>query len=206
MASVITATTTSGLTQSADNSGVLQLASGTGNLVTVPSVTGTMALTTSGTPVADMWYLSTTYSNATDTQTFLTSNIGRIDFAGTGTVGVMTEASGVFTFPQTGLYRVVFATAFYSNSNTARYCVNQINVSTNGGSSYTIPATSYCAINAIVGGSNTFGSSFNEIQINVTNTSNVKVKFSTNTTNTINVYGGPANGTYMLFTRLGNSV
>ena len=42
MASIITATTTSGLTQSADNSGVLQLASGTGNLVTVPSVTGTV--------------------------------------------------------------------------------------------------------------------------------------------------------------------
>ena len=41
MASVITATTTSGLTQSADNSGVLQLASGAGNLVTIPSVTGT---------------------------------------------------------------------------------------------------------------------------------------------------------------------
>jgi hypothetical protein len=41
MASIITATTSSGLTQSADNSGVLQLASGSGNLVTVPSVTGT---------------------------------------------------------------------------------------------------------------------------------------------------------------------
>ena len=49
MASVITATTTSGLTQQADNSGVLQLASGTGNLVTVPSTTGTMALTASPT-------------------------------------------------------------------------------------------------------------------------------------------------------------
>ena len=49
MASIITATTTSGLTQSADNSGVLQLASGTGNLVTVPSTTGTMALTASPT-------------------------------------------------------------------------------------------------------------------------------------------------------------
>jgi hypothetical protein len=47
MASIITATTTSGLTQSADNSGVLQLASGTGNLVTVPSVTGTMITTAS---------------------------------------------------------------------------------------------------------------------------------------------------------------
>lgn len=42
MASIITATTTSGLTHSADNSGVLQLASGTGNLVTIPSVTGTV--------------------------------------------------------------------------------------------------------------------------------------------------------------------
>jgi len=41
MASIITATVASGLTQSADNSGVLQLASGTGNLVTVPAVTGT---------------------------------------------------------------------------------------------------------------------------------------------------------------------
>ena len=41
MASVITATVANGLTQSADNSGVLQLASGTGNLVTIPSVTGT---------------------------------------------------------------------------------------------------------------------------------------------------------------------
>ena len=47
MASIITATTTSGLTQSADNSGVLQLASGAGNLVTVPSVTGTMLTTAS---------------------------------------------------------------------------------------------------------------------------------------------------------------
>lgn len=65
MASIITATTTSGLTQSADNSGVLQLASGTGNLVTVPSgtgtavvngvnssiVTGTAVATTSGTSI-----------------------------------------------------------------------------------------------------------------------------------------------------------
>jgi hypothetical protein len=65
MASIITATTTSGLTQSADNSGVLQLASGTGNLVTVPSgtgtavvnginsaiVTGTSVATTSGTSI-----------------------------------------------------------------------------------------------------------------------------------------------------------
>ena len=58
MASIITATTTSGLTQQADNSGVLQLASGTGNLVTVPSVTGTAMV--SGNMPAFSAYSSTT--------------------------------------------------------------------------------------------------------------------------------------------------
>ena len=54
MASIITATTTSGLTQSADNSGVLQLASGSGNLVTVPSVTGT-AMVSGNMPAFAVW-------------------------------------------------------------------------------------------------------------------------------------------------------
>ena len=60
MASVITATNSSGLTTSADNSGVLQLASGTGNLVTVPSVTGTAMV--SGNMPAFSAYASSTQS------------------------------------------------------------------------------------------------------------------------------------------------
>ena len=68
MASVITATTSSGLTQSADNSGVLQLASGTGNLVTVPSVTGT-AMVSGNMPAFSAYASSnTTLSNATLTK------------------------------------------------------------------------------------------------------------------------------------------
>ena len=68
MASIITATTTSGLTQSADNSGVLQLASGSGNLVTVPSVTGTVMV--SGNMPAFSAYSSsaTTLTNNTFTK------------------------------------------------------------------------------------------------------------------------------------------
>ena len=60
MASIITATTTSGLTQSADNSGVLQLASSVGNLVTIPSVTGTAMV--SGNMPAFFVTLSTNFS------------------------------------------------------------------------------------------------------------------------------------------------
>ena len=67
MASIITATTTSGLTQSADNSGVLQLASGTGNLVTVPAVTGTAMV--SGNMPAFSAYNSSATSLASGTNT-----------------------------------------------------------------------------------------------------------------------------------------
>jgi len=70
MASIITATTTSGLTQSADNSGVLQLASGTGNLVTVPSVTGTAMV--SGNMPAFSASITTTTSISNNTFTKIT--------------------------------------------------------------------------------------------------------------------------------------
>jgi hypothetical protein len=68
MASIITATTTSGLTQSADNSGVLQLASGTGNLVTIPSVTGT-AMVSGNMPAFSAYADATTQTLTTATYT-----------------------------------------------------------------------------------------------------------------------------------------
>lgn len=77
MASIITATTTSGLTQSADNSGVLQLASGVGNLVTVPAVTGTAMV--SGNMPAFSAYLSTSPSIANATFTKIPVNTEEFD-------------------------------------------------------------------------------------------------------------------------------
>ncbi len=80
MASIITATTTSGLTHSADNSGVLQLASGTGNLVTVPSVTGTAMVSGNMPAFSAFLNVAQSISNATftkinfDTETFDTNN------------------------------------------------------------------------------------------------------------------------------------
>jgi hypothetical protein len=79
MASVITATTTSGLTQSADNSGVLQLASGTGNLVTVPSVTGTAMV--SGNMPAFSAYLSANQTVTSGTFTKIQFNTELFDTA-----------------------------------------------------------------------------------------------------------------------------
>ncbi len=80
MASIITATTSSGLTQSADNSGVLQLASGTGNLVTVPSVTGT-AMVSGNMPVFS-YYQTTTQSLSASTDTKLLFQTSTYDTTG----------------------------------------------------------------------------------------------------------------------------
>lgn len=77
MASIITATNSSGLTTSADNSGVLQLASGVGNLVTVPSVTGTAMV--SGNMPAFSAYASTSQSVTTSTFTKVTLNVEEFD-------------------------------------------------------------------------------------------------------------------------------
>ena len=125
MASIITATTTSGLTQSADNSGVLQLASGTGNLVTVPSTTGTMALTASPTftgtatiPTATVTTLNTP-SGTLATQNGMTGIAKAwVNFAGSsGTINSSFNVSSV-TRNSTGSYTVNFTTAL-ANTNYA---------------------------------------------------------------------------------------
>lgn len=79
MASIITATTTSGLTQSADNSGVLQLASGVGNLVTVPSVTGTAMV--SGNMPAFMAFLNSVQTPSAGVLTKIQFNVEVFDTA-----------------------------------------------------------------------------------------------------------------------------
>jgi len=79
MASIITATTSSGLTQSADNSGVLQLASGAGNLVTVPSVTGTAMV--SGNMPAFSAYIGTAQTITASVNTKIAFNTEEYDTA-----------------------------------------------------------------------------------------------------------------------------
>lgn len=97
MASIITATTTSGLTQSADNSGVLQLASGTGNLVTIPSVTGTAMV--SGNMPAFSVYSSSYASASANTWTKITWNTEDFDTNSN-------FASSTFTPTVAGYYQV----------------------------------------------------------------------------------------------------
>ena len=116
MASVITATTTSGLTQQADNSGVLQLASGTGNLVTVPSVTGTAMV--SGNMPAFSAYKSGNQNLSSSNWTKVTYDTEEYDTNNN-------FASSRFTPTVAGYYQINAGvyTAGSSNANTNRIAI-----------------------------------------------------------------------------------
>ena len=115
MASIITATTTSGLTQSADNSGVLQLASGTSNLVTIPAVTGTAMV--SGNMPAFSAYKSGSQTIASSTYTKILFETEEFDTNNN-------FASSTFTPTVAGYYQINAAFqvgAFFTTGNLAIY-------------------------------------------------------------------------------------
>jgi hypothetical protein len=123
MASIITATTTSGLTQSADNSGVLQLASGTGNLVTVPSVTGT-AMVSGNMPAFSAYLGGSNQSISSGTQTVAILDAEDYDTAGcfnntgsTVTLNGLSVPAYSFCPNVAGYYQISTTIRFYSSTN-----------------------------------------------------------------------------------------
>jgi len=138
MASIITATTANGLVSSADNSGVLQLASGSGNLVTVPSVTGTAMV--SGNMPAFRASASAAQSITNGTNTKITLDVEIFDTNNN-------FASSRFTPTVEGYY--LFAAeaqlnvAFNNSTVFAQIMKNGISIGTNGGTGTT---ASYAAV------------------------------------------------------------
>tara|TARA_R110002050_G_C8631600_1_gene488423 strand:+ start:26 stop:616 length:591 start_codon:yes stop_codon:yes gene_type:complete len=129
----------------------------------------------------------------------ITANLERVDTNGFAKIGTgMTESSGIFTFPSTGLFLVRFmATVFYDND----YMGIEIFVSTDG-SNFVSAAMSN-------GGTITVNGFFPlsaECFINVTNTSNFKVKFKTNSMTASTIEGDTdQTRTGFTFIRLGDS-
>ncbi len=115
-----------------------------------------------------MWRITASTSGASGT---FSSNWERADTYSYDKLGTgMTESSGVFTFPSTGHYRVTFIGGF-SGSNI-QYAGLMIMVTINN-SDYNQYAKSYTSLDT--SGDETF--CYTEAIIDVTNTTNVKVRF-----------------------------
>ena len=151
-----------------------------------------------GITMADQWRL--TANNTTNAD--ISSNLERVDYASSAKIGTgMSESSGIFTFPSTGLYLVRY--------NILGEAIANDNIlgsikTTRDNSSYDEVAVGYFSGDGSSTGS---GSSSTECFFNVTNTSTHKVRF-----NIASIDGGSAvfgntgeNLTFFTFIRLGDS-
>jgi len=125
-----------------------------------------------GITVADQWRLT---ANLSGTDTIITSNLEQVDTSGQGTLGsAMTVSSGVFTFPSTGIYLILFKAATSNTVGDETQFQLICNVTTNN-SSYTEIAEVRTSARPEHNNQSAMGSTL----VDVTDTSNVKVKFST---------------------------
>ena len=123
---------------------------------------------------ADQWRFTTDFDSGTSTPKFITANWERndtqFDKIGTG----MSESSGVFTFPSTGIWKVDFVCSVYHASNDAR--VDVIIYYTANNSSYAEAALSYNGIRGQLNGAKERTTIVSAI-MDIDDTSNDKVKF-----------------------------
>ena len=154
-------------------------------------------LAAGGITVGDQWRIT---ADVTSNSSPIASNFDQIDSAnyGQGTLGsAMTESSGVFTFPSTGIYHVTFA----AKINTAANDSVQINIQG------TINNSSYDDL--VSGFANSSGSStaYTNTLFDCQATATHKVRFTlTGLASGSSLRGGSSvNTSYITFIRLGDT-
>ena len=155
-----------------------------------------------GITMADQWRLTTSFdSSASD----IDSNWERVDTGGFGQLGTgMSQSSGIFTFPSTGIYRIDFqAAAARASADSIRYVNLYIKTTTNGGSSFT--EDSYAVTN-IHNTNHAYASGYLTHIFDVTDVSTHKVKFFVQAENTLSWLGSTnTTNTGATFVRLGDT-
>jgi hypothetical protein len=93
------------------NDGSVSLAklTATGTQDATTFLRGDNTFASAGITEADTWRLTTSYDGANTIPEFITANLERDDTSSYGSIGTgMTQSSGVFSFPSTGIYYVTF--------------------------------------------------------------------------------------------------
>jgi len=147
----------------------------------------------------DMWRLT---ADATGNHEPISSNLERVDTASQSYIGsAMTQSSGIFTFPSTGIYLVTFTPVMNANSGSD-YADFKIQTTTNN-SAYNTMAQGFEGATTGVA----YGGTVLQTTVDVTDTSNVKVRFFATQSDTNNKIRGQSsyNRTTFTFMRLGDT-
>ena len=164
---------------------------------TLPAISGAnLTGLSAGVTMANSWNCSSgfNYQATTDITSWSEDTSGKV---GTG----MSQSSGIFTFPSTGIYRIRFSNSTYNiGAAEVRYVGAFIRISTNSGGSYSILREQYGHINNDNSCTTTVVTSN---YLNVSNTSTTRVKFSVAAENNSTLNGGYY-GTFVEFIKLGD--
>lgn len=183
---IMTASSFSGSLAASNLTGALPAISGA-------SLTGIAA----GITMANSWNCSSgfNYQSTTDITSWSEDTTGKI---GTG----MSNSSGIFTFPSTGIYRVRFSQSSYNiGAAEVRYVGAFVNWSTNSGGSYSILREQYGHINDDNACTTTVVTS-NYLDVTDTSTTRIKFSVAAEVNSTLN---GGSYGTFVEFIRLGDT-
>ena len=154
-----------------------------------------------GITMADQWRITTTFQ--VSSFAFITSNWERNDTTGYGKIGTgMSESSGEFSFPSTGIYLVRMVISWYADGGGVNYNRLSIQTTTNN-SSYSSASFVYSGVES----SSQYNNMMAEILFDVTDVSTHKVKFQMGASNTRPRVRGESsyNTTYATFIRLGDT-
>jgi hypothetical protein len=195
-----------------DNTSSVTIASpaslGADRTITLPDgdvtlAAGTMS-TSNGLTAASQWRVNTSYTGNADP---ITSNWEVVDTGGYGSLGsAMSESSGIFTFPSTGIWWIQFQALFYY-SGDSRTCTTSIETTTNTGGSYTSDsALGMTHITQSESGA-TYSTVNTSFMFDVTNTSTHLIRFGTavNNSSTTTWALTSQNHVFATFMRLGDT-
>ena len=153
-----------------------------------------------GITMAQQWRLT---SNLVGDANPISSNLEIVDTGGYGGIGSnMTQSSGIFTFPDTGIYLINFK-AVMQCLGTADYTQTYIQTTTDNSSYFNSASDLFSAANT----GTAFNSGVTSFMFDVTNTSTHKVKFRIRQADTGNQVKGDTNFNYttMTFIKLGDT-
>ena len=178
--------------------------SGNTRVLTLPDTGNITVPDTNGITVVDNWYINSSISVSSGTMT-LTANWERGTSAQFGSIGsAMTESSGIFTFPSTGIYYIAIEGGFFRTGSNAHNYVGFTLYATTDNSSYSGRSVSYQALPAQSG--YTYSTTGCYTLFDVTNVSTHKVKFRTESdgsgTSAVDIGGRRFNA---VFIRLGDT-
>ena len=173
-------------------------------MITIDGGTGKImhnGLNVASAPMVDQWYLTANKTSDGDCTDLARSNItGAAAQIGDG----MTQSSGVFTFPTTGKYLIFCAGRFSCNQDDNVNCATSVTL--DGGSSFTVVCYASDGQNSS-GGARKDGSNTSLYNLDVTDTSQVKVKFVAGSIGSGSWVQGNTGfmATSFVFTRLGDT-